>query len=245
MLAESCIYQVSTFTALLEAELDGDTTYREIKLHGDFGLGTFNGVDGEMIALDGEYYQLHAGGSVSVVHDDQLTPFAAVTYFNTQTELQLPNQLTEAELFTMIDSTTHAEHDFFAIRVDGAFAMMHVRCPRKASKPYPSLLELTKSQVEVTLTDVTGSIVGFKSPQEAQGTTVAGYHLHFITTDRTAGGHVLGFTLRNGVLLIDHESGLFVDRPEGATLDHSHLTAREISQQIEESEGLTRHSASD
>jgi hypothetical protein len=43
------IYQSSTLTARLDAVYDGGLTYAELEEHGDFGLGTFNALDGEMV----------------------------------------------------------------------------------------------------------------------------------------------------------------------------------------------------
>lgn len=51
--SDDILYQVSTINALLEGIYDGDTSYGELKQHGDFGIGTFSGLDGGMIELDG------------------------------------------------------------------------------------------------------------------------------------------------------------------------------------------------
>lgn len=233
---QDVIYQVSTLTALLEAVLDGDQTYGEIKQHGDFGVGTFDGLDGEMVALDGEFYQLHAGGAVTVVTDDQRAPFAAVTFFDPQAEIDLTGPMTLAAITDEIDATITSEDEFFAIRIDGTFASLLVRCPLKQQKPYPSLAEAAKTQVEVTLTDVTGSIIGFRSPQSSQGTAVAGYHLHFINDARTSGGHVLACELTSGVVTIDRETDFQVHMPRGAQFKSSHLSQAQIDAMIEASE---------
>lgn len=234
---QDVIYQVSTLTELLEAVLDGDETYAEIMKHGDFGVGTFNAVDGEMVALDGEFYQLHPGGAVTPVKPEQKTPFAAVTFFNVQAELDIEKPMTESEALALIDGSLPSVDEYFAIRINGEFEALRVRCPKKQKKPYPSLAELTKSQIEVELTNVTGSIIGFRAPQSAQGTTVAGYHLHFIDDARTSGGHVLEFTINEGVVLIDHEADLQVHLPEGAKFRTSQLTQEQIDKMIHDSEG--------
>src|ERR1700722_19599243 len=70
------VYQTSTMGALLDGVYDGDVTIRELLQHGDFGLGTFNGLDGEMLVLDGVCYQLRGDGSAQVADADQRTPFA-------------------------------------------------------------------------------------------------------------------------------------------------------------------------
>ena len=47
------VFQCSLMSALLAGVYDGELTVRELLQHGDFGLGTFNSLDGEMIIVDG------------------------------------------------------------------------------------------------------------------------------------------------------------------------------------------------
>jgi len=54
-------------------------TYKELKKHGDFGLGTFNALDEEMIRLDGKFYQIKVDGIAYPVDDSMKTPFARVS----------------------------------------------------------------------------------------------------------------------------------------------------------------------
>jgi len=77
-------YQVSTISSLLAGGYDGDTTVGEMLRHGDFGLGTFNGVDGEMIVLDGQTYRATTDGLAHPVAPTELTPFAVVVPFHPQ-----------------------------------------------------------------------------------------------------------------------------------------------------------------
>src|SRR6476661_8800723 len=72
------VYQISTISSLLAGGYDGDTTVGELIRHGDFGLGTFNGVDGEMIVLDGQTYRATTDGLAHPVAPTELTPFAVV-----------------------------------------------------------------------------------------------------------------------------------------------------------------------
>lgn len=76
------VYQTSTMGALLDGVYDGDVTIRELLRHGNFGLGTFNGLDGEMLVLGGICYQLRGDGSVTIADPDERTPFAVLTWFH-------------------------------------------------------------------------------------------------------------------------------------------------------------------
>ena len=60
------VYQTSTMGALLDGVYDGDVTIAELLTHGDFGLGTFNHLDGEMVVLDGVCHHLRSDGSATV-----------------------------------------------------------------------------------------------------------------------------------------------------------------------------------
>ena len=77
---EDVLFQTSTIDALLEGVYDGDITFGELKEHGDFGLGTFNGLDGEMLELDGNVYQIKTDGVAYPVDESMSTPFSAVTF---------------------------------------------------------------------------------------------------------------------------------------------------------------------
>lgn len=87
------IFQNSTINALLEGVYDGTMTYGELRRHGDFGLGTFNALDGEMIAFGGSFYQVKADGIAYPVADAQLTPFATVLFFKPTLKLALSGPL--------------------------------------------------------------------------------------------------------------------------------------------------------
>ena len=83
------VYQTSTMGALLQGVYDGEVTIRELLHHGDFGVGTFNRLDGEMVVLDGVCYQLRSDGSATIADPEQKTPFAAVTWFHADHTLEV------------------------------------------------------------------------------------------------------------------------------------------------------------
>ncbi|WP_288709787.1 acetolactate decarboxylase, partial [uncultured Serratia sp.] len=73
---EGEIYQISLMSALIDGVYEGETTIAELLKHGDFGLGTFNHLDGELIAFSSQVYQLRADGSARKAQPEQKTPFA-------------------------------------------------------------------------------------------------------------------------------------------------------------------------
>jgi acetolactate decarboxylase len=213
------VFQVSTISDLAGGVLDGDTPYAEIMRHGDFGLGTFNALDGEMAALDGRYFHLHADGGITDVDPADLTPFAAVTFFRGDARVHVDLPATRDRVLAAIDATLPSEEQLYAVRIDGLFTMILTRTAARQSKPYPRLVDATRSQVQHTFIDVRGTVLGFRAPQSAGGLTVAGYHLHFVDDQRTLGGHVLDFELATGAVALDQDADLHIQLPAGRLLD--------------------------
>ncbi len=187
----SVIFQHSAITALLEGVYEADVTVSEIAAHGNFGIGTFEGLDGEMIVLDGVFYQIRANGRAYRVPDEMKTPFAVVTFFRGGTVIYPQPSLDFQGLTDYLDSLIPTKNIFYAIRIDGTFKKVKTRSVGKQAKPYPRLVDALKKQKEFELKNVRGTLVGFRFPAYAGGVNVPGYHLHFITAERKAGGHVL------------------------------------------------------
>ena len=217
------VFQASTINALLEGVYDGEISYGTLREHGDFGLGTFNGLDGEMIALDGEFYQIRADGKVYPVADEQKTPFAVVQYFEPDVHRPIHTELDFAGLQSYLQNLLPTTNFFYAIRVIGRFPYVHTRSVPRQHKPYPPLTEIAKRQPEFELFDVTGTLIGFRFPDYAQGFNVPGYHLHFLTEDKTAGGHVLDFRMTHGELALDHTTQFHLELPDSAEFAQANL----------------------
>jgi len=212
------LFQTSTIDALLEGKYEGDVSFAELGSSGDFGLGTFDALDGEMICLDGNFYQVKADGMAYAVDDKARTPFAVVTVFEPDTRLTVSKPMDFEALCDHLDGIIAVGAVCCAIRVDGRFEYVKTRSVPRQRKPYPPLVEVVKHQPTFELGDVSGSLVGFRFPDYAQGLNVSGYHFHFITTDRSAGGHVLGCRLARGELYIDHEGDLRLELPPNVGL---------------------------
>jgi acetolactate decarboxylase len=185
------IFQYSTINALLEGVYDSDLTVGELAAHGDFGIGTFDGLDGEMIVLDGKFYQIYADGKAYSIRESMKTPFAVITFFHGVNALYPPSSMDFQGLTNYLDGMITTKNIFHAVRIDGTFQRVKTRSVRKQQQPYPRLVDALKNQPEFELRNVRGTLVGFRCPTYAGSVNVPGYHLHFITEDRKAGGHVL------------------------------------------------------
>lgn len=185
------LQQVSTIQALKGGAYDGCVTYGELKRAGDFGIGTFDAIDGEMIELDGVVYQVKLDGSVHVAPDDATAPYATVTFFDADRVFELAEPLDYAGLQRHVDTLLPTLNIPYALRVRGTFSYVKARSVPAQEKPYPSLGEVVNAQQVFEFHDVEGTAVGFRFPAFMDGVQAPGYHLHFITDDGRGGGHLL------------------------------------------------------
>lgn len=185
-------FQVSTLGALNMGVYEGAATFAQLKQHGDFGLGTFEGLDGEMVGLDGKFYQVKSDGVAYPVVDEMKTPLSVVTFFHKERSLRLNGQMNYQELQQQLDAQLPTQNLPYAIRVRGIFPYLKVRSVPKQSLPYPLLSDVVSQQQTIfELRNVRGTLVGFRMPQYLKSVNVAGYHFHLITSDRSSGGHLL------------------------------------------------------
>jgi alpha-acetolactate decarboxylase len=234
---DSEVYQFSTISALLEGVYDGDVTVADILRHGDFGLGTFNHLDGEMVILDGVCYRLRADGTATRAAPTDRTPFAAVTRFHGDFDFAIESRTERSEVVGAIDGRIESPNLIYAVKITGRFAELHTRTVMEQTQPYPPLTEATEGQAETRFTDASGVLVGFRTPDFEQGISVAGYHLHYLDDERTAGGHVLDFTLERGRVAVSGASQLHLSLPtSGAFLD-ARLSGDDLSERITKAEG--------
>ena len=207
------LYQVSTATALVEGIYKGAVQVATLREHGNLGLGTFEGLDGEMVVVDAHFFQVRSDGSVREAPDNVLIPFAAVTAFSPDKSVTLENCPDLSFLTSRFDTLRQTDNFFYALRVDGTFEYIHARAMRRTKEGLP-LLQAAAVQPEFEFNNVAGTLVGFWTPEYAKALNVPGYHLHFISEDRTRGGHLLQCRGRNLRLQIQREGDYHVVLPE-------------------------------
>ncbi|MGR3317207.1 MAG: acetolactate decarboxylase [Candidatus Anammoxibacter sp.] len=208
------LFQTSTINALLEGVFEGELTFEELKEHGDFGLGTFNNLDGEMICLDSTFYQIRADGKVYPVDGTQMTPFAVMTFFEPDATVSLKKPLDYNQLKQYIDELLPTRNIFYAIKIEGLFKYIKARSVPRQKKPFPNVMDIIKRQPIFEFDNIRGTIVGFRLPKYMNGINVPGYHCHFITADKKAGGHVLECLLQDVKIEIDYTARSYITLPE-------------------------------
>ena len=220
------LFQASTIGALLDGAFDGDLSFAELAEHGDLGLGTLNRLDGEMIALDGEFLRADVDGRVGPIPATAKTPFAVVTRFEPTIEATLAGPLDHEGLLRRLDALVPADSPSCAIRLDGSFELVRARSVPAQAPPYRPLTEVVADQRVFELAEVEGTMLGFRFPAYAEGIEVAGYHLHFVSADRSRGGHVLGSRTAGDLRArLDPSDDLHVELPPRVDLADPDLAA--------------------
>jgi acetolactate decarboxylase len=224
-------WQVSSIRALMDGRYEGDLTLAELVAHGDLGIGTVQHLDGELVVLDGRCWQITAAGAVVEPDPATATPFAVVCRFAPGAPVPLAGPLDLARLCERLDGLAPADEPVVAVRVDGRFSHLTLRSVPRQYPPYPPLTEVVTHQTTWTVPELRGSLVGFRFPAELQGLEVPGYHLHVLSDDRTAGGHVIDLVCEDGTARIDGAHDLHLELPpgiDGTDVDESAATAEAI-----------------
>lgn len=184
------IYLCAPINALVEGIYEQKIPFTDIKKHGDFGLGTFDNLDGEMIMLDGTIYQMTADGRVYEVDEEGLTPFACVTFYQPLTHDELHEELDYKDFLQWLQALLPSPNIFYAIRIDGVFRHVKLRSVPKQEN-YRPLVEVAAEQPIFEFTDIEGTLAGFFTPSYMSSLSVPGLHLHFLSADRQHGGHLI------------------------------------------------------
>ena len=195
--------QFSTIDALMVGLYDGEFPIQHLKDAGNFGIGTFDHLDGEMLVLDGKVYQARSDGQVIEMPNDAKIPFATVTAFKPDVEAESTSLLDYAGIQKELDSKLPSPNLFYAVRLEGKFAHVKIRSVRRQEPPYRALQEAAKDQAVWEYDNVEGIVIGFKTPELAQRINVPGYHFHFMSKDRQKAGHVLDMSTESVSVAVD------------------------------------------
>jgi acetolactate decarboxylase len=207
------LFQVSTMQALLAGDFDGKITLGELKQHGDFGIGMIDGLDGEMVALNGQFFRAREDGHIFSVSDRITVAFAVVTFFDADHSVKV--EKIPGDFLTIrksISSLIPDKNAFYAIKIEGEFKTINTRSVPVQSKPHRGLLEVLKKDQKIqVLKNVKGTMVGFWFPVYSGGINVPRYHFHFLSRNQKRGGHVLDCSLRHGTIEIDHTPNIRIE----------------------------------
>lgn len=229
-LVQPPLVQIGVIDALLAGGFDGSVAVRELPRLGDLGLGTFDALDGEMVVLDGAVFQVPSSGHVRRADPRVTTPFAQLVRFKPGPALTLPADVGLKDLEAWLDLALGDTSLFGAARVEGVFTALKARSVPRQVRPYRPLAEVAKEQSVFEFSQVRGTLIGLRGPDYVRGLGVPGWHWHFLTSDRTRGGHVLDLTLGTGTVRLASQRRLELLLPEGGLggLDLARDRSREL-----------------
>jgi acetolactate decarboxylase len=200
---KNTVFQNAPINSLLAGCYTGSMSVRGLKEHGDFGIGTLDALDGEMIALDGVFYQIKPDGRASRLDDKAMSPFATVTFFKAGQQFSPQQGMAYKDLTRFLDENLASANLFYAIKIEGRFPEIKVRSAPRQERPYPVLTEAIRGQKVFELKDQEGTLVGFRCPPYASGINVTGYHFHFLSKDKKIGGHVMDLRIADARIQTD------------------------------------------
>jgi acetolactate decarboxylase len=214
------MYQYSIIDALLAGVFDGNLTLGKLKTKGDFGIGTFNRVDGELIVDQGTVYKISYDGSIHEMPDTDSTSIAFVKFFKADTSFTISGKTVTLDQIEKQLMAGLPANEMYAIRMKGDFSKLTSRAPGAATKPYPTLKDhLATKQFLFNLSNTSGVVVGFLLPGYLAKVNVPGFHFHYLADDHKSGGHIFDFTTNNLTIEIDKIQGYSVELNTNADFD--------------------------
>lgn len=204
------IYQYGTMQKFLNREFEGSLTIKDLKLQGDFGLGTYNSVDGEMVVSEGKVYRIKTTGEAQEVGDSEISPFTVVKFFKADTSFVLNESKSFNELKEYISNLILNKSKPVAIKITGEYINVKTRTVPKQNKPYPSLEEIVANQIVFDFENIKGSAIGYWFPEYFQPVNFPAFHFHFLTysiegekEEPAGGGHLLDCATSNVIIEFD------------------------------------------
>lgn len=200
------IAQVALLQSLAQGYFGGTVTSGQLLAMGDTGIGTFEGLNGEMIVLDGKVYQALGDGRVIVAPDKTIIPYATVTFFDKDIAVKLEDIKDKAALEKALNDAVqqHGANSFYMVKIPAEFSSILFRSEYGSQEPYPTLVEALKGkQTEFTEKNIKGTLVGLYCPSYMGELNSVGWHFHFLSDDKKKGGHILELSLKSATAYLD------------------------------------------
>lgn len=233
-MSKNSLYQYGTIGSLMAGAMDGTETITDFLTHGDFGIGTMDGVDGELVVLNGEAFKASATGEVIRLTGPEKLPYGAIAHFHANHHFSVTDELANEQVEELVLRNMRSKNLFAGVKISGTFKKMHTRAMPKQTPPYIRFSEV--EQPNFYAEEIQGTIVGFYSPALFHGTSVAGFHVHFISDDRQFGGHVLDYVVSDVQVEIQDYTDLIQDFPKVAEFLDTEFDYNNIAEEISISE---------
>ena len=217
------MYQVSTLQALALGYSRAVISVDELLQEGDTGLGTFEDVNGEMIVMEGHCYRADQDGNIQEVDPETGVPFAAVARLYGNQEFPL-NDMPDIDS-VRTELTRKIEERFglnsmHVVKIEGVFKKVDARSEAPYRSHHVPLKEvLGQTQKAFIFEEIRGSLVGVYFPDYMDGINMPGWHLHFLSEDKSVGGHVFDVCIREGAASVDKITNMVIKLPDSPAFD--------------------------
>lgn len=215
------LYSAGYASAFIGGLYDAWYPYKNLHQHGDFGLGAPARLDGELIMLDGKLYKTQYTGKTSAINEAGETPYAVVCFFKAKQVFRPGKQLTKAALFKYMDSILTNQNGIYAIHIGGNFKYIKTRAfPPVVQKPYVPLAAMLDRQHFFEFNEIKGDLVGYKIPALMEGAHISGYHFHFLSADKSSGGHIIDVIADDVTIEVDTLNSYTMELPQTADFNN-------------------------
>lgn len=214
------LFTVGIGAGLIGGLYDGNYSYGLLKQHGNFGLGAPDKLDGELVVFQGKIYQTQYTGKTFVADDRQLTPFAMVHFFQPDSKTIPGKAMDKQSLFHYLDSILTNVNGLYAIHISGKFSYIKTRAfPPVKEHEHTPLASMLPLQHFFEFNNVKGDLVGYRLPSYMDNTNISGYHFHFLSEQKDAGGHIIDVKADSITIEIDRLDSYTIHIPSTAEFE--------------------------
>lgn len=209
------LFQYSGVEAFNLLAYDGSLSVAELNKYGNFGLGCFNALNGELIVFDNQYFHATADGQLNPALPSALVSCVYMMHFQPQYTLRIEKPFQLKDLQNLVKPIlSHKGQPFYAISIIGSFEQINLRSVPPQKTPYPPIDDVVKNQALFEYHDIEGRMVGFHFPLYLNGLTFPDFHFHFANKNLSQGGHILDFQGTSAVIQIDPIHSYYYQLPD-------------------------------
>jgi acetolactate decarboxylase len=218
----SVLYQYSHFLAVSNGCYEGSLSIGELKKHGNTGLGTFNALDGELLAIDNQFYHC-SNGQVRIAEDNEMLSWAAVSNVTEYHLLTVDNITSIEELQTVLLKNLPSKNYPTALKIKAHTTHVALGSVPKQVKPYKTISEIIDDSILINTGEVDVDMAGFYAPEFMFPMKAKGIHLHFVDKNRAIGGHLLDLNLTSAEIYWQQLSAVHIIFPQNSDYKDTHL----------------------
>lgn len=205
------IYQFSTIGALMSGYFLPDEDIYKVCSCSSIGLGCSANLNAEMTIFNGTPYTATAEQSTETPKAPLDVPFYQVTDFNNFHEYNI-GEASFKTLEQFVRTVMPLNNNFIALRIEAIFHTLKLRRPY-SSNSERSIQEVSGNQEVLTYDEIKGHLIGFWTPEMFGRISVPGFHLHFLSDDKSTSGHVLDYHFSSAILQIEEKNVIEITHP--------------------------------